>query len=494
MGYVLVGLTAGLTAFLVISKGAAIVKGMATAFRALNAAIAANPIGAIAVVITAVLIPALIYLFKNWDKVKTYIDQGVARLVFAFTWFGSQIKEKFTTAVNGVKIAFISLAELIVTKVLGAVANLLEVMGRLPFVGEQFNNAARAVRNFASGFTEAANEARESSRATIQAVQDEQQAAREAQAERLHSIDEEARARREALEASRNNSNEEMELETEAANHEIEELNRTVEATQEAENKKSEIVLQSLKQRLEDIALTENQVLNQQIETVKSFMLQRAELESNNHSEQLEFLEQQKIELLAMYEEGSNERIAIERAADEAILESRKKLAQSERQLLEQRLNAFTDFTSGIGSLIAEGGRQSRNAAVAGKMIASAEAAINSMLAFTKALASVPYPYNFIAAGSVLASGLAQQIKIISTPIPSAETGGRFIVPNSTGVDGSYMKVNQGEQVDVTPRGQVGNNESFNFQFLFNGEVFADIINKLAKSGELHTLQLQGNL
>ena len=136
------------------------------------------------------------------------------------------------------------------------------------------------------------------------------------------------------------------------------------------------------------------------------------------------------------------------------------------------------------------------------KGVAAAEAGIHSYLAFTKALASGVPPYNYAAASGVLAAGLAQQIKIMSTPIPStpipsniqsAETGGRFIVPNSTGVDSALLRVNQGEAAEITPRGMTGRKESFNFNFMMDGRVFAEIINKLARSGEIHTLQLAGN-
>jgi hypothetical protein len=493
-GYALAGLTAGLTAFLVITKGAAAIKAVATAFRALNAAIAANPIGAIAVLITAVLIPALIYLFKNWDTVQTYISQGVARLEYGFKLFGSVIKEKLIVAFAVIKAAAATLVDFIYGNIIRGVGKMLEIMGKLPFVGEMFNRASQAVSGLGNAIGDVARESRNAISETIENAKTEQQQTAETLKQKLDAADETARARREQLEARKQSSNEEMELETETTNHEISESKRALEETKKNENEKTEIILQSLRERLESISLTENQVMNQQIEAVKSFMLSRAELETDNHAQQLEFLEQQKLELLEMYEEGSNERIAIEKAADEAILESKKKLFADERALLEMRLNAFTQFTSGIGALLEQGAEQNKGFAIMSKAIASAEAAINSYLAFTSALASVPYPYNLIAAGGVLAAGIASQVKILSTPIPSAETGGRFIVPNSVGVDSQIMRVNPGEQVDVTPRGMTGNSESFNFNFVMDGRVFAEITNKLAKAGELYTLELAGNL
>jgi len=499
VGYTLAGVTAGLTAFLVVTKGAQAIQAMATAFKALNAAIAANPIGAIAVVVTAVLIPALIYLVKNWDTVQTYISQGIGRLEYFFKVFASQIKEKFITAVNSVKIGFLSLAEIVVTNVLGAVAKLLDVLGKIPGVGEGFQKASEAVRGFSNGFKQATQEAKNSSAAAIQAAKDEQDATELALKSKLANIDAEAQARRDALEAQRKQGGEELRQNAELGNAEIAEVQRVQDTktgiVAKAANERKELELSSLKDRLNAIALTEQQAQNQQVEAVTKFLQQRASLETDNFEERISFLEEQKQILLDMYSEGANERVAIEIAANEAIKSAQKDLADYEQKLLEERLSVFSGFFNGLGQLMEVAGEKNRDAAIFAKGLASAEAAINSMLAFTKALASVPYPLNFLAAGSVLAAGIAQQIKILSTPIPSAETGGRFIVPNSSGVDGGLLRVNKGEEVSVTPRGQVGNDrESFNFNFVFDGQVFSNIINKQAKAGELYTLALAGNL
>jgi len=57
------------------------------------------------------------------------------------------------------------------------------------------------------------------------------------------------------------------------------------------------------------------------------------------------------------------------------------------------------------------------------------------------------------------------------------------------------MRLNEGETVEVTPRGMAGQDGgSFNFNFIMDGQVFAEVINKKARAGELYTLQLAGNL
>jgi len=499
VGYALAGVTAGLTAFLIITKGAQAIQVMATAFKALNAAIAANPIGAIAVVITAVLIPALIYLFKNWDKVQTYLSQGVARLEYAFKWFGSVIKEKLLVAFAAIKAAGATVVDFIYGNIIRGIGKMLEVMGKLPIVGDLFNSASQAVSRLGNAIGNVAAESRAAVAETIRTAHEEQQATEQALREKLAAADREAEARRAALEERRRQSSEEMQLNAEIGNAEIAEVQRVQEEKtkieKEAIKEKEKTELELLKEKLNAVALTEKQAQNQQIEAVTQFLQQRATLETDNFEERISFLEEQKQILLDMYAEGTNERIAIELAANEAIKNAQKDLADYEKKLLEDRLSAFSGFFNGLGQLMELAGEKNRGAAIAAKGIAAVEAGINSALAFTKALASVPYPFNFIAGAGVLAAGIAQQVKILSTPIPSAETGGRFIVPNSSGVDGGLLRINKGEEVNVTPRGQTGNDkESFNFNFVFDGQVFSTIINKQAKAGELYTLQLAGNL
>ena len=62
IGVSLAGLTSGLIAFLAVSKGGAVLKGIITAFKTFNLVIATNPIGALAVILTTILIPAIILL------------------------------------------------------------------------------------------------------------------------------------------------------------------------------------------------------------------------------------------------------------------------------------------------------------------------------------------------------------------------------------------------------------------------------------------------
>jgi hypothetical protein len=260
------------------------------------------------------------------------------------------------------------------------------------------------------------------------------------------------------------------------------------------EEEKKNITVESLKDRLDTVRNIEKENQNQQIETVKSFMQQQAELETDDLAKRIEFLEAQKVLLMGMYEDNSQERIAIEQAANEAIKESIKDLADYEKEKLKERIEAATQFFGGMSSLLDAAGDKNRAALVAAKTFAMIEAGINTALAATKALSSAPPPFNYVLMAGVIAAGVAQQIKIGQSMIPSKETGGRFIVPQGKGVDDKLYRFNGGEEVNVTPRGQTGQQETFNFKFVMNSNVFAEIINQSAKAGELYTLQLSRNI
>src|SRR5574344_1226468 len=177
----------------------AVITAVSTAFKILTAAMASNPIGAIAVVITAVLIPAIIYLYKNWDKVCVYIQKWCADLGQDFKIVGARIKEGFVIGFNAAKIAAISLAQIIADKVLGSVANLLNVMGKMPFVGEKFKEASKAVKGFQNGLDNAMNSAKQESATVISASKAEaDQAVADAKAKKK-AIDETSAARLAAL-------------------------------------------------------------------------------------------------------------------------------------------------------------------------------------------------------------------------------------------------------------------------------------------------------
>ena len=487
-GKALAGLTAGLGAFMVITKGKAAIKGLAVAFKALNLAMKANPIGAIAVAITAILIPALITLWRNWDVVKTFIDQGIASVVFAFQTAGSAIRLAWTVAFNAVRMALVAVLDMVHGNLLRVIGGALNALGYL--VGPA-RTAANAINGIANSIGNLRAETERNSREAIANANTERAAAQATHRERLDNINEEAQARRADLRNRQNEIEAEYNLEVAGAEARWAAIQQIEE---EGAEEATEIVIASLRDRLNEIALTEQQAKNEQINTIQQFLMQRAELETEDAEKQIEFLRQKREYLLTSEKIYGDERIAVEEAVTNAIQQIQEEQAAFEARLLKQRLQGLTQFTSGFGKLLGEFGRHNRKAAVAARALAIVESAINSKLAFTRALSQAPWPINIAAAAGALAAGVAQKVRIISTSIPSAETGtGRFIVPNAVGVDSVGLRVNPGEEVMVRSRGETGQQENFNFNFMLDGAVFAEIINQQARAGELYTLQLAGN-
>jgi hypothetical protein len=83
-----------------------------------------------------------------------------------------------------------------------------------------------------------------------------------------------------------------------------------------------------------------------------------------------------------------------------------------ERQVQDEKLNILN---AGINAAIEIVGRES----AAGKALAIAQAVMNTYTGATRALKDVPYPFNFVAAATTIASGFLSVKKIMATPLPN---------------------------------------------------------------------------
>jgi hypothetical protein len=155
----------------------------------------------------------------------------------------------------------------------------------------------------------------------------------------------------------------------------------------------------------------------------------------------------------------------------------------------QQKLEASQQFFSGWAELAALGAEKSFALAVAFKAHASAEAAINSFLAFTKALASAPWPFNLAAASGVLAAGLAQQIKINATPMPKFAQGGDFITSGPQAIMVGDNATGR-ERVKVEPLGADGDgSRTLVIPITLNGRELGRAITVMSKDGKIITSQ-----
>ncbi|MDR0374412.1 MAG: tape measure protein [Treponema sp.] len=178
--------------------------------------------------------------------------------------------------------------------------------------------------------------------------------------------------------------------------------------------------------------------------------------------------------------EGFNRDIKAEEMTDEAK-------QQLKEQFLAQYKKNEEDYTKAVEEEEEKRKAAAKGAAEVDKALSAATAAINSYKAFTGALAAFSSlgPFAYIPAGAMLAAGLAQQAKILSTPV-TAETGGRFMAPDAGGgVDNNWMRINDGEVVDVTPRGESASPYVVHNVLMVERRVIYDVVNEGVRSGDI---------
>lgn len=127
------------------------------------------------------------------------------------------------------------------------------------------------------------------------------------------------------------------------------------------------------------------------------------------------------------------------------------------------------------------------------KKFAIFSAIVNTALAVTNALASLPPPASFIVAALTAAIGIAEVAVIAAQPLP-AQFGGQFQVPPGNEADSGLLRVNQGEQVSVTPTRFSGvdqQNGSKTYILSIDGQQFdaflVDRMNKNLNNGKVQS-------
>jgi tape measure domain-containing protein len=398
LGYIFASITSGIIAYTVASNISAIASvGLSAAIKSLTAAALSNPFTAIAAVITAVLIPAIIYLVNNWDKVKyVAIDFALA------------VKEKM-----------LELGLAIQQKVTAGVIEMAKVFQDLPVVGTIFRKIAQSEL--------------EATAATYQNII----ATKQARIENKAHFEESQKQSEASIEQSRKQAQEVV-----ANNNKI-----------MASNKQREL---SFVQMLENIKMSEQAQQQLQIEEAMKFFEQRAELEATDFESRIEFLQEQFDTINEMNWRNNDEKLAAEQGLRKSIEKEQEKLTKTRAQFGKSVLSDTSSMLQDLQTVFKNAGQESYALAVAMKAVAAAEALINSYLAYTRALAEFPPPMSYIAAAVALAAGLARQAAILSTPIPKSQTGlQEYTVPDTrtNRHDNAAVMASPGERVTVEPRG-----------------------------------------
>jgi hypothetical protein len=181
------------------------------------------------------------------------------------------------------------------------------------------------------------------------------------------------------------------------------------------------------------------------------------QVDAENFAKKMEVKAAQNEAEKTMRQEANQEEVEAERIKNEQIKAAQEELFKAKLQFMQDGLSTTQTMLGDLQTVFKNAGKESRELAKMMKALAIAEATINSFRAFNNALASpLPWPLPQIAAGLALGAGLAKVAAIASTPIPSAQTGGQFTVPDTpaTRNDRAAVMASAGETVTVSPRGE----------------------------------------
>lgn len=461
IGLTLAGVTAGLITFLLISKGAAAIQGLAIAFKALNLALKANLFAVIATVVIAVLIPAIILLVKNWDFVVVIISTTIEKLKEKFLSFGNAISTAWIKAVNNIKIIFLSLAGLILDKVLGAVNKFLDLAQKLPFVGEKFADLQENVNGFAAELDQARLAAISDSKETIAAAEEKRIAFKRQTEENIANIEMEKEARLAALEAQKR-ANEEAEKnlstipepETETGGgaggggayedslKNAEFAHRTfTEKVAEQSNKLIEFLKENWMGYTESLISGFTDLLG------AIDQLNQVQLE--NQIANIDARMQAELQAKGLLEETEKERL--QRELQEAF-------AAGDLVKIKEKQDAL-ERAAIVEKFEKEKAQAEYKAALASWRIQLASSIASAAVAIAKTLSSIPFPFNLpLASLQAAASGV--QIAATAKAKPQAPAFAEGISFITSGRQNFTAGDNQGgkEQIDITPLSSSGVN------------------------------------
>lgn len=270
-------------------------------------------------------------------------------------------------------------------------------------------------------------------------------------------------------------------------------INSLIEQRTELMNEQAEATT-GLSEKLAILQNEEAVAHEERLATYQEFLEARMEQEGINSENRLLFLEEEQARVMELESLSYEERLA----AKQAFEDERVKIAEEANQKSANSYAQYYDYMRALArtwrtdwgkiwktisdisiaaadvtanaidviiDAIGEWGDESKEAAALQKalgIVSTIIATSSAMMKAYEALAGIPYVGPGLGAAAAAAVGVAGAIqisKIANTNVPSAETGGRFTVPDAVGAtrsDNIGMNVNAGETVTVTPRGEEG--------------------------------------
>ncbi|MEM9424545.1 MAG: hypothetical protein AAF975_07150, partial [Spirochaetota bacterium] len=353
---ILGGVAAGLAACVVISKVVAAIKGFSTAMLTLNAVMAANPIGAIAAAI-GVLIAAGIAVWRNWDKISAFLAGMLEKIKARFIVVGAKIKEVWTLAFNGVKIAVISLGQTILDKLLGTVQKVFDKLSGIKFIGKYFKGASDSIGGLREGLEAAKNAAVAQSNTAIAEAKKQTAAAITERNRRLDAFAQES----EEVQKLAKKSGEEAESELAKR---IENLNKLkskitvnpgTEDSEDAPKKTKPPQLGDLlTEELQKAAQSERAIYQSRLSDTQNFLQKRMQQEGIGTKGRIAFLKAEGERIKAIAKKNGMDTVAIEEAIQNEILKAKQKAAQEAIAIAQSVAGGVMGVMSGLSQL---GGR-----------------------------------------------------------------------------------------------------------------------------------------
>jgi len=190
---------------------------------------------------------------------------------------------------------------------------------------------------------------------------------------------------------------------------------------------------------------------------------------------------------------GKADQVASQIALNEIMDELRKDQAIKDKQAIEAKiamaergLSGAASISNSLKKIMKDDAKAQRALAIVDKGIAIARIAIDTQRAIAASLAITPLPWGLPAVIANGAVGLAAGIAVAAEPIPSAETGANFVVPDTgqSNFDNVPIKASAGEEVNITPRGE-SSQRSTSVVVQLNGKVILDVVREGLDDGTL---------
>jgi tape measure domain-containing protein len=183
----------------------------------------------------------------------------------------------------------------------------------------------------------------------------------------------------------------------------------------------------------------------------KAISLSKKQIQDARNIQELGVADKQLKELMKLRDKDGVDQKLLEKAIsekkEEVLINYHAKviqLQQKENKLkYELTVQAAKDGFEAIGKLLELGAEKYKAAAIALKIVRTAEATANTYVAANNALASVPFPWNVAAAASIVIEGLANVAKINDVKFAT----GAISVPGIGNTDSVSAKLTPGEMV-----------------------------------------------